>query len=119
MVYTAEEEFPEGKAVATSQMRRHCNVVQGGLVGFATEDKSAQPHIQECSVFNITKGIVFHVLQDVILISVPWLYPCLPRGILEFPRLDRPGDVKAGNHIHIGQGWRHWAMAKKEGIDTV
>jgi hypothetical protein len=94
-------------------------VVQGRLVGFATKDKSAQPHIQECSVFNITKGIVFHVLQDVILISVPWLYPYLLRGILEFPRLNRPSDVKAGNHIHIGQGWRHWAMAKKESVDTV
>jgi hypothetical protein len=25
-----------------------------------------------------TKGIVFHVFQDVILVSVPWLHPRLP-----------------------------------------
>jgi uncharacterized phage protein gp47/JayE len=77
MVYAAQEEFSQREAVATSQMSRHCDVVQGGLVGFATENKSAQPHIQKGSVFNITKGIVFHMLQDVILVSVPWLYPCL------------------------------------------
>jgi hypothetical protein len=77
MVYTAQEEFSQGKAIATSRMSRHCDMVQGGLVGFSTENKSAQPHIQKGSVFNITKGIVFHVLQDIILVAVPWLYPCL------------------------------------------
>jgi hypothetical protein len=78
MVYAAQEEFSQGKAVATGQMRRHCDVIQGRLVGFTTEDKSAQPHIQKCSVFNGTQGIVFHVFQDIILVSVPWLHPCLP-----------------------------------------
>jgi hypothetical protein len=100
-------------------MRRHRDVIQGRLIGFATEDKSAQPHIQKCPIFDITKGIVSHVLQDVILVSVPRLHPCLPRRIFEFPRLNRPCDVKAGDHIHISQGWRHWAMAKKEGVDAV
>jgi uncharacterized phage protein gp47/JayE len=77
MIYAAQEEFSQGEAVATGQMRRHCDVVQGRLVGFASENKSAQPHIQKGYVFNITKGIVFHMLQYVILVSVPWLYPCL------------------------------------------
>jgi hypothetical protein len=58
-------------------MSRHCDVVQGGLVGFATENKSTQPHIQKGSVFNLTEGIVFHMRQNVILVSVPWLYTCL------------------------------------------
>jgi hypothetical protein len=94
-------------------------VIQGRLIGFATEDKSAQPHIQKCPVFDITKGIVSHVLQDVILLPVPWLHPCLPRRIFEFPRLNRSCDVKASDHIHIGQGWRHWAMTEEEGVDAV
>jgi hypothetical protein len=78
MVYAAQEEFSQGKAVATGQMGRHCDVVQGRLVGFTTEDKTAQPHIQKCSVFNGTQGIVFHVFRDVIFVSVPWLHPYLP-----------------------------------------
>jgi hypothetical protein len=77
MIYAAQEEFSQREAIATSQMSRHGDVVQGGLVGFATENKSAQPHIQKGSVFNIAKGIIFHMLQDVILVAVPWLYPCL------------------------------------------
>jgi hypothetical protein len=119
MVYAAQEEFSQREAVATGQMSCHCDVVQGGLVGLATENKSAQPHIQKGSVLNITKGIVFHMLQDVILVSIPWLYPCLARRAFEVPGLDRPCDVKAGDHIYIGQSWRHWAMPKKEGIDAI
>jgi hypothetical protein len=75
--FIAQEEFSQREAIATSQMSRHGDVVQGGLVGFATENKSAQPHIQKGSVFNIAKRIIFHMLQDVILVAVPWLYPCL------------------------------------------
>jgi hypothetical protein len=77
MVYAAQEEFSQREATTTSQMSRHRDVVQGGLVGFAAENKSAQPHIQKGSIFNFTKGIVFHMRQNVILVSVPWLYPCL------------------------------------------
>jgi hypothetical protein len=77
MIYAAQEEFSQREAIATSQMSRHCDMVQSGLVGFATENESAQPHVQKSSVFNIAKGIVFHVLQDIILVAVPWLYPCL------------------------------------------
>jgi hypothetical protein len=33
---------------------------------------------QKGSVFNGTQGIVFHMFQDVILVSVPWLHSCLP-----------------------------------------
>jgi hypothetical protein len=78
MIYTAQEEFSQRKAVATGQMGRHCDVVQGRLVGFTTEEKSTQPHIQKCSVFNGTQEIVFHMFQDVILVSVPWLHSSLP-----------------------------------------
>jgi hypothetical protein len=119
MVHTAQEEFSKGEAVATDQMRRHCDVIQGRLIGFATEDESAQPHVQKCPVFNFTKGIVLHVLQDVILVSVAWFHPCLPRRVFEFPRLNRSCNVKAGDHIHIGQSWRHRAVAKEEGVDAV
>jgi hypothetical protein len=100
-------------------MRSHCDVIQGRFIGFATEDKSAQPHIQKCPIFDFTKGIVLDVLQDVMLVSVPWLHPCLPRRIFEFPRLNRSCNIKAGDHIHISQGWRHWAVAKEEGVDVV
>jgi hypothetical protein len=41
MVHTAQEEFPEGEAVATDQMRSHGNVIQGRLIGFTTEDEPA------------------------------------------------------------------------------
>jgi hypothetical protein len=77
MVYTAQKEFSQRKAIATGQMDRHCDMIQSGFIGFATEDKSAQPHVQEGSVFNFAKGIVFHVLRNIILVAIPWLYPCL------------------------------------------
>jgi hypothetical protein len=35
-------------------MRGHYNVIQSGFIGFTTENKSAQPHVQECSVFDFT-----------------------------------------------------------------
>jgi hypothetical protein len=77
MVNTAQKEFSQRKTVATGQVARHCDMIQSGFVGFATEDKSAQPHVQEGSVFNFAKGIVFHVLRNIILVAIPWLYPCL------------------------------------------
>jgi quercetin dioxygenase-like cupin family protein len=76
-------------------------------------------HIFRNALYSTSPRGVFHVLQDVILVSVPWLHPCLPRGIFEVPRLNRPCNVKAGDHIHIGQGWRHWAVTKQEGVDAV
>jgi hypothetical protein len=41
MIHTAQEEFSQREAITTSQMTRHCDMVQSGLVGLATEDKSA------------------------------------------------------------------------------
>jgi hypothetical protein len=77
MVYTAQKEFSQRKTVTTGQMDRHCDMIQSGFVGFATKDKSAQPHVQKGSVFNFAKGIISHVLQNIILVAIPWLYPCL------------------------------------------
>jgi hypothetical protein len=119
VVYTAEEEFSKREAVTTGQMRCHHDVVQGGLIGFPTENKSAQPHIQKGSVFNFTQGIVLHVFHNVLLVSVPWLHPCLPGGVFEIPRLNRSYNVKAGDHIYVGQGGRHRTVAKKESVDVV
>jgi hypothetical protein len=46
-------------------------MIQSGLIGFTTEDKPAIPHIQECPIFNFTKGAIFHVILDIIFISTP------------------------------------------------
>jgi hypothetical protein len=42
-------------------------------------------------------------------------------GFPEFPNKRIHGfcDVKDGHHLYIGQGRRHWAMAKEEGIDVI
>jgi hypothetical protein len=34
-------------------------MIQGRLIGFTTEDEPAQPHVQECPVFDFTKGASF------------------------------------------------------------
>jgi hypothetical protein len=41
MVYTAQKEFSQRKAVAAGQMDRHCDMIQSGFIGLATEDKPA------------------------------------------------------------------------------
>jgi hypothetical protein len=94
-------------------------VIQGRLIGFTAKDEPAQPHVQECPVFNFTKGFVLHVLQDVVLVSALWFHSCLPRSVFEFPGLDKSCNVKAGDHIHISQSWRHRAVAKEEGVDAI
>jgi hypothetical protein len=43
----------------------HYNVIQSEFIGFTTENKSAQPHIQECSVLNFTQGTILHVILDI------------------------------------------------------
>jgi hypothetical protein len=40
-------------------------VIQGRLIGFTTENKSAQPHVQECSIPNVTQGTVLYVFLDI------------------------------------------------------
>jgi hypothetical protein len=94
-------------------------VIQGRLISFTTEDELAQPHIQEFPVFDFTKGAVLHMVQDVIFVSTPWFHPCLSCGTFEIPGTNKSCNVKAGNHLHIGQSWGHWAVTKKEGVDAI
>jgi hypothetical protein len=77
VVYTAQEVFSKGEALTTSQLCSHYNMIQSGLIGFTTEDEPAQPHIQECPIFNFTKGVIFHMILDIIFISAPWFHSCL------------------------------------------
>jgi hypothetical protein len=46
-------------------------MIQSRLIGFTTEDESAQPHVQEGSVFDFTKRAIFHVILDIMFISTP------------------------------------------------
>jgi hypothetical protein len=66
-----------------------------------------------------TKGAVLHVIQDIILVSAPWFHPCLSCGIFEIPGANGSCNVKAGDHVHIGQSWGHRAVTKKEGVDAI
>jgi hypothetical protein len=59
-------------------MSSHYNVIQSGFIGFTTENKFAQPHVQECSVLNFTQGTVLHVILDNNLYPLPGFTPvCL------------------------------------------
>jgi hypothetical protein len=49
----------------SSQIRSHCNMIQSGLIGFTAENEPAQPHIQECPVFDFTQRAIFHVILDI------------------------------------------------------
>jgi hypothetical protein len=51
--------------MANCQIFSHRDMVQGWLIGFATEDESAQPHVQECPVLNFTQGTIFHMILDI------------------------------------------------------
>jgi hypothetical protein len=59
------------------------------------------------------------MILDISFISTPWFHSCLSCGTSIVLGVNRSCNIKAGNHVYIGQGWRHWAMTKKEGIDTV
>jgi hypothetical protein len=71
VVYTAQEVFSKGDAFATSQLCSHYDMIQSGLIGFTAEDEPAQPHVQECPIFNFTKRAIFHVVLDIKFISTP------------------------------------------------
>jgi hypothetical protein len=94
-------------------------VVQGRFVGFTAEDEPAQPHVQKRLVFDFTKGAILNMVLDIILVSAPWFHPCLSYGTFEISGANRSCNVKAGNHVYIGQSWGHWAVAKKEGVDAI
>jgi hypothetical protein len=51
--------------MTSSQMCSHCNVIQSWLIGFATENESTQPHVQERPVFDFTQRAVLHVILDI------------------------------------------------------
>jgi hypothetical protein len=59
------------------------------------------------------------MILDIIFVSAPWFHPCLSCGTFEIPGVNRSCNVKAGNHVYIGQSWGHWAVTKKEGVDTI
>jgi hypothetical protein len=59
------------------------------------------------------------VILDIWLVSASWLHSCLPCGAFVFLGIHGSWNVKEGDHIHIGQGWRHWAMTKEESIDAI
>jgi hypothetical protein len=69
MIHTTQEEFSESNVFTSSQMRSHCNMIQSGLIGFTAENEPAQPHVQECPVFNFTQRAIFHVILNVGLVS--------------------------------------------------
>jgi hypothetical protein len=60
-------------------------MIQSGLIGFTAEDKLAQPVVQECPVFNFTKGAIFHMILDIKFISTSWLHSRLSCGTFEVP----------------------------------
>jgi hypothetical protein len=60
-------------------------MIQSGFIGFTTENKPAQPHVQECPVFNFTQGAIFNVILDIKFISTSWLHSCLSCGTFEVP----------------------------------
>jgi hypothetical protein len=43
----------------------------------------------------------------------------LSGGTFEIPGTNRACNVKAGNHVHIGQSWGHRAVTKEEGVDAI
>jgi hypothetical protein len=94
-------------------------VVQGWLVGFATKDESAKPHIQKSPVFNFRQRAIRHIVLDVFLIFNPCSHSCLPRRTLVLVWIYRSCDFQAGHHIYIGKSGGHWPMDKKEGICAV
>jgi hypothetical protein len=40
-------------------------MIQRRLIGFTTENESAQPHVQECPVFDFTQRAILHVILDI------------------------------------------------------
>jgi hypothetical protein len=43
----------------------------------------------------------------------------LSSGTFEIPETKKSCNVKARDHVYIGQSWGHWAMTKKEGVDAI
>jgi hypothetical protein len=94
-------------------------VVQGWLIGFATKDKSAEPHVQESSVLNLRQRAIVHIVLDILFISRNCFHSSLPARAFVLIRVHGSCDIKAGHHVNIGQSGGHWYMTKKESIDAV
>jgi hypothetical protein len=119
MVNTSEEVLPKGNAVSSSQVFSHCNMVQSWLIGVAAKDKSAKPHVQKSSVFNLRQGAITHMVLDILFISRSCFHSSLPARAFVLVRVHRSCNIKAGHHVNIGQSGRHWSMTKEESVDAV
>jgi hypothetical protein len=119
MVNTSQEVLPKGNAVSSSQVFSHCNVVQSWLIGFAAKDKSAKPHVQKSSVFNLIQGAITHMILDILFISRSCFHSFLLARAFVFIRVHGSCDIKAGHHVDISQSGGHWSMTKEESIDAV
>jgi hypothetical protein len=102
-----------------SQVFSHCDVVQGWLIGFAAKDKSAKPHIQKSSVFNLRQGPIAHMVLDILLVSRPCFHSSLPARAFVLIRIHGSCDIKTGHHVNIGQSGGHWSMTKEKSIDAI
>ncbi|EAZ07579.1 hypothetical protein OsI_29830 [Oryza sativa Indica Group] len=60
VINTSQEIFPERDKCACSQVFGHYYVIQSWLIGFTTENKSAQPRIQKGPVFNVSQRTIMH-----------------------------------------------------------
>jgi hypothetical protein len=94
-------------------------MVQGWLIGFATEDESAEPHVQEGPVLNFSQRTIRHMFLDIHLVPNSCFHSSLPGGAFVFLRIHGFCDIKAGHHIYIGQSRRHWSMIEEKSIDTI
>jgi hypothetical protein len=119
MIHTTQEVFSKKNTFTSSQMRSHCDMIQSGLISFTAENEPAQWHVQECPIFDFTQRAIFYVILDIWFVSTSWFHSCLPCGAFEFSGVHRSWNVKAGEHVHVGPSWGHWAMTKEKGIDAV
>jgi hypothetical protein len=59
------------------------------------------------------------MILDIGFVSTSYLHSFLPGGVFILKGIHRSCDIEAGHHVYIGQGRRHWAVAKEEGIDAI
>jgi hypothetical protein len=102
--------------MSSSQIFGHYNVVQSWIIGFATKEESAQPHVQESSVFNLRQGAIMHMVLDVLFISGSCFHSSLPCRAFVLIGVHGSYDIKAGHHVNIGQSGGHWSMTKRKAL---
>jgi hypothetical protein len=90
-----------------------------GSLALPQKDKSAKPHVQKSSVFNLREGAIAHMVLDILFIFRSCFHSSLPARAFVLIRVHGSCNIKAGHHVNIGQGGGHWSMTKKESIDAV